>query len=244
MRKLLIVILLCLLWICPSFAKAQSFKRVKSDSDLVLKQCALLENISRVSVPSGGRKLQIRIGKKFYEFGLGARYKFFACQLNTTNSQVEILAKQTATGAISTFAPTFAEFDEIENVLGSLCRSTRSLPGSLIYKTVGSHHFSDCRRNTMGIVAKYGFPGPFPSCANMYDTRGNKVGSFGLYQRGAGWAGRWYNCFGCAGGQNIDGGDAGRIAQSKSGSANVYLEFGGTCYGPIQANKCYGSKAC
>lgn len=124
------------------------------------------------------------------------------------------------------------------------CSSIVSWPSGHIYKTVGSEHFSDIRRNTIGIVVKVGGRGPFPSCVKAVDTQGNIVAQLGLYSRGAGWAARYYAGVGCGAGTPFNGSAVASRARSKTGSSRIYMNFGGTCYGPIEASACVGSKQC
>jgi hypothetical protein len=129
----------------------------------------------------------------------------------------------------------------------SSCSSVTSWPSaSHVYKTVGSDHFSpgDPRRSSANVLIKPGGSGPFPSCINIVDTKGNIVSKMGLYARGDGWAARYYSGFGCGSSFAINGSAVARKAKSNTGSSNIYANFGGKCYGPIDASKCIGSKHC
>lgn len=126
----------------------------------------------------------------------------------------------------------------------SSCRSTAPWPGSYVYKTVGSDHFSDPRRFSANVLMKPGAPGPFPSCIDLVDTKGNVVSKLGLYARGAGWAARYYGGFGCGSGTPLSGSSVANKARANTGSSNVYANSDGVCYGPIDAAKCIGSAHC
>jgi hypothetical protein len=126
----------------------------------------------------------------------------------------------------------------------SQCSSIVSWPGGHIYKTIGSEHFFDVRRNTIGIVIKPGGRGPFPSCVQAIDTAGNVLAQLGLYARGAGWEARYYAGVGCGTGTPLNGAAVASKARSNTGSSSVYMNFGGICYGPIDAGVCVGSKQC
>jgi hypothetical protein len=126
----------------------------------------------------------------------------------------------------------------------SQCSSIVAWPGSHIYKTIGSEHFFDVRRNTIGIVVKPGGRGPFPSCAQAVDTSGTVVAQLGLYARGAGWEARYYAGVGCGTGTPFNGASVAAKARANTGSPRVYMNFGGVCYGPIDAGVCVGSKQC
>ncbi|MFO0416465.1 MAG: hypothetical protein ACK5Y6_04180, partial [Pseudomonadota bacterium] len=126
----------------------------------------------------------------------------------------------------------------------SACTSTMSWPGSHIYKTIGSEHFFDVRRNTIGIVVRPGGRGPFPSCVDAIDTQGNVVAKLGLYARGAGWEARYYAGVGCGASTPFNGAGVASRASANTGSSRIYMNFGGVCYGPIDASVCIGSKQC
>ena len=126
----------------------------------------------------------------------------------------------------------------------SQCSSIASWPNGHIYKTIGSEHFFDVRRNTIGIVVKPGGRGPFPSCVQAVDTAGNVVAQLGLYARGAGWEARYYAGIGCGTGTPFNGATVASKASAKTGSSSIYMNFGGICYGPINAAVCIGSKQC
>jgi len=124
------------------------------------------------------------------------------------------------------------------------CSTITSWPNGHIYKTIGSEHFFDVRRNTIGIVVKPGGRGPFPSCVQAIDTAGNVVAQLGLYARGAGWEARYYAGVGCGTATPFNGSTVANRASAKTGSTSIYMNFGGTCYGPINAAVCIGSKQC
>ena len=117
-------------------------------------------------------------------------------------------------------------------------------PGSHIYKTMGSEHFSDIRRNTIGVVIKPGGRGPFPSCIEAVTTSGSVVAKLGLYERGGKWGARYYAGIGCGAGTPYNGSGIASRARAKSGSSKIYMNFGGVCYGPIEASRCIGSQQC
>jgi hypothetical protein len=126
----------------------------------------------------------------------------------------------------------------------SQCSSIVGWPGGHIYKTIGSEHFYDVRRNTIGIVIKPGGRGPFPSCVDAIDTSGNVIAKLSLYERGNGWAARYYAGIGCGAGTPFNGASVAAKARANTGSSRVYMNFGGVCYGPIDAGTCIGSKQC
>lgn len=134
--------------------------------------------------------------------------------------------------------------DETEGGGISSCARMVRWPGSHIYKTIGSDHFTDIRRNTAGVILKEGASGPFPSCIRAIDTQGNTIASLGLYARGAGWAARYYAGYGCGSGSALNGSAIATQARQNTGSANIYLKFDDVCYGPVQADRCVNSSSC
>jgi hypothetical protein len=133
------------------------------------------------------------------------------------------------------------------SVLGASCRSLIAWPGSHIYKTRGSEHFSsgDPRRTTIGVILKEGARGPFPSCLTAVDTKGRAIAKLGLYARGAGWAARYYAGWGCGASSSLGGAAVSQQAKSNTGTSNIVIDFGGgVCFGPIDAGRCYNSSSC
>jgi hypothetical protein len=128
--------------------------------------------------------------------------------------------------------------------LSAKCGKIVKWPGSHIYKTFGSKHFSDIRRKTIGVIIKSGGSGPFPSCIDAIDQNGNSVAKLGLYAMGGGWAARYYAGIRCAKSTPYGGAQVASRAQSSSGSSKIYMKFNNVCYGPIEANKCANSTSC
>lgn len=131
---------------------------------------------------------------------------------------------------------------ETPSDLNRVCSKLSAWNNSFIYKTIGSKHFGDVRRNTIGLVIRSGYRGPFPGKLKVYDTLGKTVGALALYATGGGWAGRYYA--GIKGTPARNGAAIARIAKKNTGSENVYIAFNKLCYGPIKANRCIGSKQC
>jgi len=124
------------------------------------------------------------------------------------------------------------------------CSQTLSWPGSHVYKTVGSNHFTDVRRNTIGVILKLGASGPTPNCITAVDRNGRVLASLGLYARGAGWTARYYAGIGCGASTPVNGSSLAARARSNTGSSLVYFKFDSVCYGPIDATHCIGSQQC
>lgn len=118
-------------------------------------------------------------------------------------------------------------------------------PGSFIYKTIGSSHFNDVRRNTMGLILRRGASGPYPSCVEVKDTKGNLIAKMGaFYPPGSEWAARYYAGWGCGVSTPLSGASAGSRAKANTGSTQVIFDFGSKCYGPVDATRCIGSSQC
>ena len=126
----------------------------------------------------------------------------------------------------------------------SSCSEIVPWPSGHIYKTIGSEHFSDIRRNTVGIVLKQGARGPYPSCVDAVDKDGRVVAKLGLYEKGNGWAARYYAGIRCGTSTPFNGNAVAARAREGSGSSQIYMNFGSVCYGPIDASQCIGSKQC
>ena len=128
--------------------------------------------------------------------------------------------------------------------VASKCSTILKWPSSHIYKTLGSHHFSDIRRTTIGVVIKSGGSGPFPSCIDAIDVKGNSVAKLGLYAVGSGWAARYYAGIGCGTKTPYGGAQVAARALQSGGSTKIYVKFSNVCYGAIEANRCLNSTSC
>ena len=124
------------------------------------------------------------------------------------------------------------------------CSQIIPWPSSHIYKTIGSKHFTDIRRNTIGVILKVGASGPFPQCVSAIDTKGNTIASLGLYERGFGWAARYYAGYGCGMSTALNGSAVASRARQNTGNSRIYVKFDSVCYGPIEANRCLNSSSC
>jgi hypothetical protein len=125
------------------------------------------------------------------------------------------------------------------------CNRMAPWPSSYIYKTIGSDHFTDVRRNTIGLILKIGAPGPYPSsCVRVLASNGKVITSLGLYARGAGWAARYYSGIGCGAATPVNGAAVSSLARQASGSSQIIMNMDGTCYGPIESSRCYNSSSC
>ncbi len=125
------------------------------------------------------------------------------------------------------------------------CSKVIPMPGSYIYKTRGSDHFTDIRRTTIGLILKLGAPGPYPSsCVQVMASNGTVITQLGLYAKGAGWAARYYSGIGCGAATPVGGSAVANLARSASGSSAIIFNMDGTCYGPVDATQCANSASC
>lgn len=124
------------------------------------------------------------------------------------------------------------------------CGQVLPWPQGYIYKTIGSNHFTDVRRNTIGVILRPGARGPYPSCVEALDSDGRMVAKLGLWARGNGWEARYYAGIGCANSTPYGGAAVASRARAKSGSSRIYMKFANVCYGPIEASRCIGSNHC
>ena len=132
------------------------------------------------------------------------------------------------------------------------CKTVQSFPSTYVYNTRGSDHFSsgDCRKNTVGIILKWGARGYPRSGYDIIDAKGNVIGAVGNY--GQSWVGgpaRYYACFGYGRSTNLNGSGLARAARRRGKSNNVYFRptdgsFKNVCYGPVNANNCANSASC
>ncbi len=149
-----------------------------------------------------------------------------------------------AIAATPTPASTPSAGDEPSGGSPAQCSKFAKMPRTHIYKTLGSNHFSDIRRKTIGLILKSGAAGPFPSCIDAIDQNGNVVAKLGLYTVGGGWGARYYAGIRCAKGTPYGGAEVAARALQSSGSSKIYMKFGGVCYGPFEANRCINSTSC
>ena len=226
---------------------ASAFKLLNKNRTVTLADCTvsgidgtanlklgLDSGVASVSLPASFKKAAMKIGAK------GS--KFAACGVSDVDPTQPVLFLKSSVSATPTEHDLrLSDFEKAESISGA-CSTVRSWPGTFIYKTVGSHHFTDVRRNTIGLIMKNGSSVPTPSCIDIISSNGTKVGDFGFYARGAGGYARYYGGVGC--GDTINGQILASRARKAAGNDSVYARIGTTCYGPITASKCVGSKAC
>lgn len=241
-RSALLVLSLSILFVAQLAAQPadSEFVQAQKRSTVVLENCPLFDQVTSVTVGKAGKSLALSANMKRRALNLKRTYRFFACGTDV-QGVVRIFVKAKATAQAKALRLTLKNFPKQSAPVVSNCQK---YPGSFIYKTVGSSHFSDVRRNTIGLILRYGAPGPYPSCVSVKDSRGNVVAKMGLYARGAGWAARYYAGIGCGAGTPYNGSAVASRAKKNTGSTKVNLDFGNRCYGPIEANRCIGSSQC
>jgi len=219
------------------------YKRYRSSKTLILDNCPILDGHTRIAIEGGF--LQLPSDKRMGALKLPARFRFFACGVDSIGT-VKLLAKRTLGGAATQLNITLSQFQKVSrDGLNSSCGKVSGWPSGLIYKTMGSDHFSagDPRKSTIGLIAKPGAAVFASGCTEMLDSNGNIVAKFGLYSTNDGWKFRSYSAMGC-GGSGRRGSDVANDALRNTKSTDVYVKFGDTCYGPIDPRQCIGSQQC
>ena len=82
----------------------------------------------------------------------------------------------------------------------------------------------------------------FPKKLFIVTRKGQTVASMGRYSLGGGYLARYYGCVGGTAG--MSGAAIAASARAISGNSQVYLKLNSTCYGPIDAGRCYNSNNC
>lgn len=222
------------------------------DGDTRYARLTILRSGARLRLPARANKRALNV--RDVDSQSRPRLRSWACQVENEGQDNQIYVKRTKSDAVESFALSVSDFVDIPDSdeeeapaqdLAQACSSISPLPSQFIYKTVGSEHFSDCRRNTAGLVVKAGFPGSFPNTAEVFDTEGNLRAVFGAYYpAGAQWKWRAYACWGDGDNYPYGGAKIAADAKAATGSQNIYLRIGTKCYGPINAAKCYNSSSC
>lgn len=233
----------------PAQAQDLQYQRTSAKRSRVIQNCQVTQAISTLRVGPNGTKIFLPRSQNRKGYKLAQRARFFACGTSTANpAQVSLFTKASRDGAVMETPLSLDLFPQMKNSstgsLGSVCSRVQGLPGGFIYKTIGSHHFTDIRRNTIGLIAVPGTNMSWPSCIRVLDSAGEKIGSLSLYARGDGWAARYYAGVGCASSEPYNGEAIAARARRNTRSENIYFDFGSTCFGPVEADECIRSKAC
>lgn len=214
--------------------------KVNKKRAVVLRGCELFDNVESVTIGKAGKTISLPAALKRRPYKVRRTYRFFACQKND-QGETKLYAKAVQAAKAKVLPLTLKNFPARTTKPVGNCQR---FPGGFIYKTIGSSHFSDVRRNTIGLILRYGSPGPYPSCLNVKDRDGNVVAKLGLYARGSGWAARYYAGIGCGSRTPLNGSAVATRARKNTGSSLITFDFGNRCYGPIEANRCIGSSQC
>lgn len=227
-----------------SFAQENvDFKRYKSSKTLILDNCDVLEGHTRIAIRGG--YLELPTDKRLGAIKLPVRFRFFGCGIDSTGA-VKLFGKRTLSGEATQLNISLSQFKQVvRSGLENVCDKVSGWPSGLIYKTIGSDHFSagDARKNTIGLIAKPGAPVFASGCTEMLDSQGNVVARFGLYSTNDGWKFRAYSAVGC-GGTGKYASSVANEALKNTRTADVYVKFDNTCYGPIDPRRCIGSQQC
>ena len=217
------------------------FRRLSNRRRVILKDCPVVERYTRVLVRRGGvflprkaRRGQARIRRSI---------RFVACSSDGNGGAVLLGRERRDSTTTVTIPLSLRSFSQ--NAVSSQCRSIETWPRWLIYKTIGSHHFSsgDPRRWTAGLIGN-GAPVDAGSCVDMLDSSGKVVAKFGRFLPDNQYSFRTYTATGCGGSSGKRAPEIASEARSNSGKTDVYIKLGNSCYGPIDPQRCYNSSQC
>lgn len=226
-------------------AKAQEVKDIRGKRRVVL-NCGRITGLGRrsnrktIKNASGISKILLRKSLFRDAYELDTQYRYWKCESKTL-----MAATSEAPETFVEIPLTKSNFPKSESSLGKACSKVSSFPGFFIYKVVGSSHIptSDCRRHSVALVLTSSQNGVPSSCVDVVDSKGNKIGSMGRYLPNGAYSGRYYGCYGCSG-ETLTGSMLSSRARSNTGSTDIYMDFGSTCYGPVNAGACKNSSAC
>jgi hypothetical protein len=231
-----------------SHAQDLQYQHISAKRSKKIGDCQITEKVTTLRVGSNGTKVFLPRSQNRKGYKLAQRARFFACGVSTTNpAQFSLFTKTSRDGAVTEIPLSLDLFPKLKSSsgsLGSVCSRVQGLPGAFIYKTIGSHHFTDIRRNTIGLIARPGVNMFWPSCVGVLDSSGEKIGSLALYDTGDGWSARYYAGIGCASSEPYNGNAMADRARRNTRSEDIYFDFGSTCYGPVEADECVRSTSC
>ena len=234
-------------WAVPADS---DFKRARKEGDLVLRGCALVPNATR-AVITDRRFVSVRgtdALNRTDTFKLSGRFLLFACGTSDVDpTQTALFARVDELSPPVEFTFNRDDFPKIESKLRLACRSVQGWPSAFVYKTRGSDHFSpgDCRIGTAGLVILDGGSRPSSPCIEVLDSLGNVVAKLGAYYpAGSDYEYRAYACYACGSSTPYSGSTIADKARKNTGSSDIYIDTGSTCYGPINAASCKNSSSC
>jgi hypothetical protein len=210
---------------------------------VVLRNCNIIDGVKTLTVSKGNLILPRKLNRK--PLKLTKPYTHFACGENSTGGE-SLFAKVGANGEITQYDLTLKNFpvNETTGNLGKNCQQVQSFPSYFIYKTIGSDHFTDIRRNSIGLIVKPGIRASWPSCVDVINKNGESVAKIALFAVGNGWSARFYAGIGCGSSTALNGTAVAQEAKKGTQSTDIYFDFGDVCFGPVDASKCVGSSSC
>ncbi|RIL11499.1 MAG: hypothetical protein DCC75_02215 [Proteobacteria bacterium] len=238
--KPFLTIILCLGAILAAILPTQAYSAVTAQVNCDIDQDSIEETVfilgnrrARVTLSSNGRTKKVNFFKRY-----PASKWVPSCADENDDDKLDLILTNTNNNRTKEFF--FFQGDT--DLTG--CGSVRSWPGNLIYKTIGSSHFSsgDPRRNAVNVIAEWGYRG-FDSCIEVLAANGERLGQMGYYGSWSGGPYRWYGPTGC-GNLGISGASLASRARREAGSSNIYVKIGNICYGPIDSSRCLGSRSC
>jgi hypothetical protein len=243
---------LCTLLLTPQLALAvptsDNFKRLREEKERTIVNCSIT-GASNVLVPItmtlDRRRPAVQLPEQFKKAGevVGpVGYVFAACgESGIKPGKFNLFLKKSrdSNEAIE-INLSLSDFEKASDV-SNACSVVRSWPSTMIYKKVGSGHFSnaDPRRYSISLILRRGSGVPRPSCWDVVARNGKEVGQVGIYATGGEYDARYYGGWGC--GTNISGSTLASRATDAAGSPEVFFKAGNICYGPIDARSCRNS---
>lgn len=159
------------------------------------------------------------------------------------NFKFPLLAIAVAIVSMSVASDAFAARKKATNKLSQVCSSVVNIPSTQIYKSIASKHITDARASSTSFIGTTAAPSVSSSCLLAYDGKGNQVHSLGIYQRGFGWAYRFYGGYGC--GDHKTAKKVAAAAKANTGSSAIYIKTSTSkCVKIPNANACYNSAGC
>jgi hypothetical protein len=240
------------LMILPQLANAvpaaEEFKRLRDERERRVTECSITgAGSTRVTLGMhlDRRRPAVELPEQFKKTGeiVGpVGYIFAACgESSSQPGKFNLFLKKSrdAADAIEVNL-TLNDFEKASEVSAS-CGTVKSWPSTMIYKRIGSGHFSnaDPRRYSISLILRRGSGVPRPSCWDVVAKNGQEVAQVGIYATGGEYDARYYGGWGC--GTNIGGSALASRATSAAGSPEVYFKAGSVCYGPIDPRVCRNS---
>jgi hypothetical protein len=238
----LVAICSCLVLVNHAEAQESSdFKRVSKGRRAVFDNCEAVEGYDRLIVSLGEVALPGKENRGIAKIRRGLR--FFACTSDGSGGSVLVGKRSRSVERVVVINLRLRDFVARRGLSG--CSSVSSWPAWLIYKTIGSNHFSsaDPRRWTVGLIGD-GAPVNPGQCVDLVDSEGGTVAKLGRYYPNGEFSFRSYSATGCGGLKGLRASEVADAARANAGKTDVYVKIAGSCYGPINPLVCKNSSSC